>query len=442
MRDVNNIIPEASADNYGKLFVVSGHLYRGFTHDESPFAHAILESTAFSAFVQAGLIPTKIVDLPGQPFELVVEHKLIPFVAYPMEWTAKQFLRAAKMVVTLDSVLRGNGFCLKDPHPWNVVFESGGTPRYVDFGSIVSVDSAEAVHAQSIFCRTFIWPLILYYRHYQHLARGCLLGLMHGVSERLIMRLLFSHVCPGLILKTARLHKTVNNSLSYKAGLQIFSHYLDHFPQTAVKTAWTEYRSLRSKFSLSSPGEWDHRLQAVHDHLKRENPKTVLELGANDGFFSEMAAQLGARVIALELDEKNLDRLNSHAETSQLEMYSARVDLQLLTPAHGLNTAYPALVERAMSDCILAMAVMHHVVLRGAHSVSSFVKMIADLSLCSAVIEFIPSSDSHVSQWDCIIPSNYDLVKVSEECERYFSEVRVVPSMPDPRVIIICSGRK
>src|SRR5690606_7989277 len=91
--------------------------------------------------------------------------------------------------------------------------------------------------------------------------------------------------------------------------------------------------------------------------------KTVWDIGANNGEFSEIAATLGAYTVAFDIDETAVSR-NYHAKRSEA-VKSCMLPLvqDLINPSPGLGWAHHermSLVERGPADVVLALALIHH----------------------------------------------------------------------------------
>src|SRR6185436_4312865 len=74
----------------------------------------------------------------------------------------------------------------------------------------------------------------------------------------------------------------------------------------------------------------------VHDVLREHAPCTVLDLGANTGWYSVLAARLGASVIALEDDESCIDILYGRSKREHLRILPLKGTFAgLTTEIHG-----------------------------------------------------------------------------------------------------------
>ncbi len=125
----------------------------------------------------------------------------------------------------------------------------------------------------------------------------------------------------------------------------------------------------------------------------------MLDLGANDGSFSRIAAGQGAFVVSCDIDplavERNYRQVQAAQETGILPLL---IDLTNPSPALGwANEERPAFAERAQSDVALALALIHHLVIGAnvpmGHVAAYFARLAPTL-----IIEFVPKADSQVER--------------------------------------------
>jgi ribosomal protein L11 methylase PrmA len=143
--------------------------------------------------------------------------------------------------------------------------------------------------------------------------------------------------------------------------------------------------------------ERDQKLAFVRDEVSKWNCKSTVDIGGNSGDFSVAAVEGGAKNVYLV--DSDLGALNAaYARTSSgnpglLPIVANWVDL---SPAQGwLGKERKALSERLKSDCVLALAVIHHICISANIPMREFISSIFSVAP-RAVIEFVPKSDSMV----------------------------------------------
>ena len=160
------------------------------------------------------------------------------------------------------------------------------------------------------------------------------------------------------------------------------------------------------------------------------------DLGANEGYFSQIASQFAKEVVALDSDPVCIERL-FNKQTSLLPLL---MDLSVPTPAYGWGeNERKSLAERGPTDLLMALALVHH--LRISVGVP-FIRIAEYFSkICNyLIIEFIPSDDKKFIQ---MAPENrIDCGTYTEEyflkdfCH-YFKTIQRDPIVDSTRVLFL-----
>jgi hypothetical protein len=130
--------------------------------------------------------------------------------------------------------------------------------------------------------------------------------------------------------------------------------------------------------------------------LEAVRPHTVLDIGANTGEYSELAAESGAQVIALERDAAAADRLYRSARDRALEIQAIHADLARPTPAAGWETGeQSALLARleAQPELVMMLAVIHHLILMEQIPIPAILALMHRLTRRYLIVEWVPVSD-------------------------------------------------
>jgi SAM-dependent methyltransferase len=125
-------------------------------------------------------------------------------------------------------------------------------------------------------------------------------------------------------------------------------------------------------------------------------PFRVLDIGANTGEFSALAAGMGAEVVALERDMASADRLHRMAQKRRLAIQTIHADIARPTPAVGWdNSESVALLPRleGQFDLVLMLAVIHHIVLMEQIPLPAILALCHRLTRSHLVIEWVPVED-------------------------------------------------
>src|SRR6185437_12773414 len=95
---------------------------------------------------------------------------------------------------------------------------------------------------------------------------------------------------------------------------------------------WAEYTNSQSHYTAAEGKQKRAWIRGVLDELR---PKTVLDVGANTGEFSAIAAGMGADVVALERDADAAERIAQMSTAKGLNIQTIHADLARPTPAVG-----------------------------------------------------------------------------------------------------------
>lgn len=127
---------------------------------------------------------------------------------------------------------------------------------------------------------------------------------------------------------------------------------------------------------------------------------SAIDLGANDGYFSNILAEKKARVIAVD-DQwtciSTLYRATTGGRSSSAasgHIYPLCVDIADPTPASGFaHTERSSFTERVPCDLVVALAVIHHLVLTKNIPFGLLADYLVLITRKWLIIEFVPLSD-------------------------------------------------
>jgi SAM-dependent methyltransferase len=168
-------------------------------------------------------------------------------------------------------------------------------------------------------------------------------------------------------------------------------------PRSAASD-WSDYTATLTHYTAEESAA---KLAFVRAALEELQPAWVLDIGANTGEFSALAASLGANVIALERDAASAERIycrsaeNRSAE-EQLNILALHADLARPTPAAGWqNAESTALLPRLeqQADLVLMLAVIHHLILMEQIPLPAILALAHQLTRRHLLVEWVPVTD-------------------------------------------------
>jgi SAM-dependent methyltransferase len=415
-------------DPDGYLFQPGSRILRYVLPHAAGDVRALLDSRLAANWMNAGkLVRSGILENPAGcelPSEcagglpqgaVIVEHTPIAFRNYPYEWAPEMLRAAAELTLELAREAMRGGFSLKDATPYNVIFD-GCRPVFVDLLSFRRRDPTESVwrpYAQ--FVRTFVLPLLAF-RYFGLRPDEILLAHRDGIEPERLMplcpayRLLFppflsSVTLPALLARgggakadryQVRHARDANEaaflleSLFARAG-----RLLRHGNKPRRASATVQYMDSGHPYAAAELAEKERFVESA---LQRCVPRNVLDVGCNTGHFSRLAARSGARVVAIDRDEAAIDAVWRSASQAAPGILPLVVDIGRPPGACGWqNNECAAFLDRARGsfDCVLMLALMHHLVVNERVPLGAILQLAAELTTRWAIVEYIDPHDSN-----------------------------------------------
>ena len=323
-------------------------------------------------------------------------------------WTA-----AAELTLKLCGDLLKDGWILKDATPLNIVFD-GCDPVFVDVLSISRADLRIPVwYAYGQFVRTFLLPLLAYAHLGWSLSATMIrrdgyepedIAAALPLSKRLQQPALSAITLPLFFFrhKTTRAVDSKPRPVAPEAGMYILgktvkdlSKQIDRLRPAARDSAWSGYTDALAHYTKQ---DVDEKIGFVRNKIKASRPRCVLDVGCNTGVYSRLAAESGARVVAIDNDLQSVDRLYRHLQSTPLanRVLPLCVDLSRPTPAVGWdNRENASFLSRCdgQFDFVLMLAVIHHLLLVSQIPLGHIARLCKRLTNHHLVIEWIPPTD-------------------------------------------------
>jgi hypothetical protein len=376
-----------------------------------------LESSAFWTDAQAdgSVVATGRTEVPNalaeSGWEAALEHERIPVISYPYEWTFSMLQDAALQQLRLTRMALAGRLLTKDATPFNSQFV-GAAPVFVDVGSFERLRPNEPWRGYRQFCELFYNPLLLQAvanMPFQPWLRGSLRGISPEVTRSLLptRRRVGRGAFVNVVLHSRLERKYSNNSRDVtgeirRAGFnpKLIESQLAKLEKVVGGLDWAEASSTWSEYTdRSHYGERDLEAKAsfVREVTSAVPRSQVLDLGANDGYFSRIASEHAEYVVAVDSDALVIDRLyrslRAEGNRSVLPLYSDLVDP---SPSLGWRSQErPALTSRVSPDLVLALALVHHLAITDTVPLAEVVAMLRDYD-CEVVVEFPTREDPMV----------------------------------------------
>jgi 2-polyprenyl-3-methyl-5-hydroxy-6-metoxy-1,4-benzoquinol methylase len=430
------LAPASFRDPSGRCFVFPDRVYRFLDPESAAICSDFLQTNcAKDLFTKGRLIASRrltesdlaLLKGKGDLQELfgpngggaIFEHERVPFVSYPYEWPPEMLWEAGRLTLELARAALAEGYGLKDATPYNILYR-GPNAVFVDVPSFERRDPNDPVWlAQAQLVRTFLLPLLINQRRGLCLAdiftthrdglepeevyRWC------GVLERLKPNSLSLVSIPTWLKGRAtaqgtRLYESRRMDNPEKARF-ILESLLERSQRTLnrlrpgrkIDSRWSEYMATHS---YTEP-EFAEKEKFVDEALRQIRPERVLDVGANTGHFSMRAADVGARVVAIDADATCIGRLWDRAANQKKNILPLVVNWARPTAALGWkNAECLSFLQRSRGnfDCVLMLAVVHHLLVTERIPLQEILLVASEVTTSWLLIEYVGPQDDMFRQ--------------------------------------------
>ena len=409
-------LPSSFRDPSGFVYQRQGVLLRQVHAAYAPHLATLEESGLLAELVDAGLLVAHrerpLEDAATDAAVRVLEPVRVPFVSYPYCWSFSQLRDAALLTLEVQRRALARGMTLKDASAYNVQFV-GTRAVLIDTLSFERLTPGAPWVAYRQFCQHFLAPLAL--MSVVDVRLGLLLRqFMDGVPLDLASRLLpwRTRLRPGLLMHihlhaaSQRRHAdtgaepapapvaaaTGGVSLNGLRGLvDSLEGAVRSLDWNAAGTEWADYETQHGYEAAAH----EKKKQLVAAQLAVAKPRVVWDLGANTGTFSRVALDAGAeRVVAFDVDPAAVDRAHRRlAAAGEQRILPLVMDLTNPSPSLGwAHAERPSLAARADADCVLALALVHHLAIGNNVPLPDIAPFFAGLAPW-LILEFVPKED-------------------------------------------------
>ncbi len=403
--------PASFRDPANQVFYVGDEVRRGLRGEAVADWRALAASRFFAEQTAAGTIcATEEVAQPAHGFEVELRHERVPFVSYPYEWPFAMLRDAALLHLDLLTAALADGLTTKDGTAYNVQWR-GTAPVFIDIGSFARARPGVPWAGYRQFCQTMLYPLMLQAHlgvDFQPWLRGRVDGIEPGqirplfTGRRRFKRGVFSNVHLHDALQR-RMAGATAREVTAELGAAGYSTELTRATVRALRKVvagltwqppashWTGYRDTCSYSEQDTAA----KRTFVENALAAAGPLgLVLDLGANDGAYAELAATHADYVVAVESDHAVTDalyrRLRDRGERKVLPLV---MDLADPSPGIGWRGEERASFSgRADADLVMALALVHHLAIGRNVPLPQVLDWLAGLGR-RLVVEFVDPTD-------------------------------------------------
>jgi hypothetical protein len=409
-------------DPMGKVFKFEGRYIRAISKESITFFKQLESMGILDALSEQGLTCrfSQIQDIQVDGFDILVEQEASCFILPPDQWTFLQFRDAALCWLDINLRLQNYGIGLNDGHLANFGMFADSKPKWFDLGSIVQLKSHH--HGLQEFMNCLLVPIMLMAKDAKLSDLARTIAAKGGLAFEIMTHFGFEHI---------------NIPQERTDALLFFKRLVQQLTVRREETLWSGYqnelRVFRTDEALSDP-----RDIFLMNLIKELQPKSMVDIGCNAGFFSQMALRHGAKVFAFDLDEESLEKFYNLLKNSN----------ENLPVVLGVGSALTKnKSEENQCDLAIAMALTHHLSLTQKFPFSVIAKTLATYTSKDLITEFMPYGLGGVREpAKGSLPSWYNLNHFAMAFSEFFDSVETVEYSrgvgASPRTMVICRNKK
>ena len=470
-------------DNNGMVFDLGDSIHRIIEPSYFCYAEEVFEIFDNKFLSNIGIVPTRLV----KSTKSFTHDKFV--ISYPYEWPAEMYKDAVLFHINLFLELDKFSLTFKDALPSNILFNFSH-PVFVDFLSIIktiNIDKEKwlvdgyklnekrfAVVEEMLVPYMIIPFLLMEDKNYSEARsllanKACNMGNekpgfqdaykagKHDVFENIKHPRAFLKKLQKL--KKAKKYLLVDQATDFKDFLNRLYSFIEKSDVTPSAGSYVDYyQKKQESFDFSPHHSWELKQRNIFSILENEKPESVLDVGANTGWFSFLAESLGAKVISLDIEEDCVNEIYHLAKKGNKNILPLLVAFDDLTKSYfGIeifegnyegrdykNTPLFLLpIERFHSDLVLCLGLIHHLILGSGYNISQVLEILSQMAKKCLLIEFVSIKDPLVvaeplffkslNQFDS---TNYNLDILVSEGKKFFDTVEIFPSHPESRTLV------
>ena len=396
--------PSSYRDPSGFVFQADGKFYRQVNRSYSADYDHLMQSGLYENLTSKKyLLPhTEVKEnlLNNKEAYLTLLPEQLLFSSYPYEWCFEQLKDAALLTLRIVKTAVDKGMILKDATPFNTQFHNGKV-IFIDTLSFERYDATSPWIAYRQFCETFLFPLWLSHYHKMNFQQQLLIypeGIPLDVSDKLMPA---RSRLSGSIWLHLLLHKKISrrssaNRRSYSFSKKKLLDLVSHLENIILgldfskKSTWSNYY----RESVDPENYLAEKKRLISGLLTSIKGKKIIDVGANEGEFSFLAAENNFDVIAIDNDGQPINNLYKKIRVSGISNVTPLcIDITNPTPASGFaNKERSSFIDRVTPHATMALALIHHLVITKNIPLAMMAGFFSRLAP-QLIIEFVPKED-------------------------------------------------
>lgn len=466
MTSTTNAHPSSFRDPAGFVFEHNGTIYRQINLAGQAEYDQATTSGLYEALAAKGLLiaHTEVKNLSrfgkDERRYKIIQPEPIPFVSYPYEWSFQQLKAAALLTLEVQKIALEHGMILKDASAYNVQF-IGKRPVFIDTLSFAKYEPGSPWDGYKQFCEHFLAPLAV--AHYttfdilksletylegMPLELACALlpkraRLRSGLLSHLYLHKASKKRYENAGAKGADIPKRTVSAFALNGLIASLQSTIHKLRPPKQQTEWGDYYT----FTNYSDAAFKEKQKVVRKLLKQISPgiQTAWDLGANNGEFSRLAAEMGAYTIAFDIDPIAVGRNFTHSDDHDTRLLPLVQDCTNPSASVGwMSRERDGLLQRGPADVVMALALIHHLAIGRNLPFTNLASLFAAAGK-HVIVEFVPKADSKVQILLASRPDifpDYDEAHFEAAMAEHFSLTEKVPIKGTKRTMYLFTHKK
>jgi len=226
-------------------------------------------------------------------------------------------------------------------------------------------------------------------------------------------------------------------------AVQVLKKWLLLYKPSIEESRWTHYQiEMIEKLKTG-----DYTKEVITDFIKEKRPKTIFDIGGNEGYYGIFAEKLGLNTIVCDIDEQCINYLYNEIKEQDYKRIIPVV-LDILAPTsymyNGLSTDQAYYVnnsisarQRFKSELVIAKALIHHLVFFQRAKFDTIVRQLKDFTKKYLILQFVHPNDKFVKEWMNESFQWYNLKNLKTSLEKEFTVIECIDETYS-RTAIVC----
>ena len=379
-----------------------------------------------------------------------LEHKKLKNIIYPYEYTFNRLKDSAIFFLNLYIETIKNGYDIADASAYNIQFKEN-SPIFIDLGSFVEINKDSEILWHKQFCENYFAPLLLKSTakvNFNDLYKASLDGVDLKIASKILPIKTWLNFN---ILTNIHLHSYLNSKISSSSHIESIKKkpkiisikqkiLIIKSLNKAIKklksvnsTYWSSY----SKINSYSDDILIKKKKIVADFIKKEKIKKLIDIGCNNGIFSDVAFKNGAyEIIGIDNDIDSLDEAYVKFRDEKKNHFAIYQNFMNPSPNIGWrNLERKSFLDRFANnfDGMICLAFIHHICIGNNVPLDQFIEYLGKFS-SNILLEFVSTNDQMVKNMTFNkknIIQNYSLHEFKEIVKKNYkiqSEIDLTPN--------------